>query len=329
MSTSQTPERPLTREDVIAAYRRVLGREPESDEVVDQHVAAHRDIWSFVLAVIEAEEVRRYQFEHAAALFVAKQEARRIDVDAAPGATSLLLHRVEAAWSRLGREEPYWSVLTDDTFRAEGIDDATIEAFYASGAEEVEAFEAACVRNGLPNMRQATVLDLGCGIGRVGEHFARAYDGYIGVDISDTHLEMARQRFDMMGIGNARLMLLGDFLAAKPEFDVFFSILSLQHSPPPVMQHLLQVCLERLQPGGYAFFQLPCYLNDYEFRLSDYLSNAVSGVEAPERMEMHALPQVRVFRTLAEAGLVTAEVLPFPRIGLIGFSYVFVARKPR
>jgi hypothetical protein len=32
---------------------------------------------------------------------------------------------------------------------------------------------------------------------------------------------------------------------------------------------------------------------------------------------------------MAEAGLVTAEVLPFPRIGLIGFSYVFVARKPR
>jgi SAM-dependent methyltransferase len=325
MKTSQETDHPLTRDAVIAAYRRVLGREPESDEVVDQHVAAHKDIWSFVIAVIEAEEVRRYQFEHAVALFVAKQEFRQIEVDAAPGATALLLRRVEAAWSKLGREDPYWSVLTDDNFRTEVMDEATIEAFYASGAEEIEGFEAACVRNSMPNMRQATVLDLGCGVGRVGEHFARTYNGYIGVDISDTHLDLARQRFETLGINNAKLMLLGEFLATKPEFDIFFSVLSLQHSPPPVMHHLLQTCLERLQPGGYAFFQLPCYLHDYEFRLSDYLNN----VETPEPMEMHALPQARVFRALAEAGLVTAEVLPFPRIGLIGFSYVFVARKPR
>jgi SAM-dependent methyltransferase len=325
MPTSRNPDHPLTRDDVIAAYRRVLGREPESDEVVEQHLAAHKDIWSFVITVIEAEEVRRYQFEHAVALFVAKQEFRRIEVDAPPGATALLLRRVEAAWIKLGKEEPYWSVLTDDNFRAEVMDDPMIEAFYASGAEEVEGFEAACVRNSMPNMRQATVLDLGCGVGRVGEHFARGYDQYIGVDISDTHLDLARQRFEMLGLNNAKLMLLDDFLTAKPEFDIFFSVLSLQHSPPPVMHHLLQICLERLQPGGYAFFQLPCYLHDYEFRLSDYLSHP----EGPEAMEMHALPQARVFRTLAEAGLVAAEVLPFPRIGLIGFSYVFVARKPR
>src|SRR5581483_11993824 len=102
MPTSQKIDHPLTRDDVIAAYRRVLGREPESDEVVDQHVAAHKDLWSFVIAVIEAEEVRRYQFEHAVALFVARQEFRRIEVDAPPGATALLLRRVEAAWSKLG-----------------------------------------------------------------------------------------------------------------------------------------------------------------------------------------------------------------------------------
>ncbi len=181
----------------------------------------------------------------------------------------LLLHRVEAAWSKLGKEEPYWSVLTDDTFRAETIDDATIEAFYASGAEEVEAFEAACVRNGLPNMRQATVLDLGCGIGRVGEHFARAYDGYIGVDISESHLRPRAPALRVPG-PDQRASDGAERFSGRVAgiFDVFFSILSLQHSPPPVMQYLLQLCLERLQPGGYAFFQLPCYLYNYEFRLS-------------------------------------------------------------
>jgi SAM-dependent methyltransferase len=329
MPTNRRPVTRLSRDDVIAGYRRVLGREPESEEVVDRHVAAHRDLWSFVVALIESDEVGRHQFEHAAARFIADQDSRRIEADAPPGATTLLLRRIEAAWSKFGEDEPYWSVLTDDLFRADGIDHATIEDFYGTGAEEVEAFEAACVRNSLPNTRQATVLDLGCGVGRVGEHFARSYDGYIGVDISESHLELARRRFAALGLTNARVMLLGDFLAAKPAFDVFFSVLSLQHSPPPVMLHLLEVCLARLHPGGYAFFQLPCYLYNYEFRLSEYLNHASAAAEGPEAMEMHALPQARVFRALAEAGLVTVEVLPYPRIGPIGFSYVFVARKPR
>ena len=45
-------------------------------------------------------------------------------------------------------------------------------------------------------------------------------------------------------------------------------------------------------------------------------------------MEMHALPQAHVFRALAENGLVSVEVIPYPRIGPIGFSFAFLAIKP-
>jgi SAM-dependent methyltransferase len=330
MSLSRKPAVRLSRDDIVAGYRLVLGRDPESEAIVNEHLVSYQDLWSFIAALFASVEAQRRQVDQAAARFVAEHDARRVDVDTevAPGATTVLLRHIEAAWSKLGQAEPYWSVLTDEGFRSASLDEARIEGFYATGAEELEAFEAACVRNSLPNTRQATVLDLGCGVGRVGEHFARAYEGYIGVDISPSHLDLARQRFSALGLTNAKVMLLADFLAARPQFDVFFSVLALQHSPPPVMQHLLQVCLGRLQPGGYAFFQIPCHLYDYEFRLTDYLNRSAAGAEAPAAMEMHALPQGRVFRTLADAGLVPVEVLPYPRIGPIGFSYLFLARKP-
>ncbi|HEY1796449.1 MAG TPA: class I SAM-dependent methyltransferase [Stellaceae bacterium] len=49
-------------------------------------------------------------------------------------------------------------------------------------------------------------MDLGCDVGRVGEHFARAYGGYIGVDITESHLDLTRRRFASLGLTNARAM---------------------------------------------------------------------------------------------------------------------------
>ena len=44
-------------------------------------------------------------------------------------------------------------------------------------------------------------------------------------------------------------------------------------------------------------------------------------------MEMHALPQKYVFEALYRNGLRPIEVCPFPVIGPIGISYLFLAHK--
>jgi 2-polyprenyl-3-methyl-5-hydroxy-6-metoxy-1,4-benzoquinol methylase len=182
---------------------------------------------------------------------------------------------------------------------------------------------AACRRNGIVIDANATLLELGCGVGRVSEHLARHFQRYIGVDLSPSHLQIARQHLSSLGFENVRLLALEEFLEEPPPFDIFYTILTLQHNPPPVTLMLLRTCLSRLRPGGFAFFQLPCHLYNYEFDTARPASRPTDGA-----MEMHALPQAHVFRVLAENGLVPLEVIPYPRIGPIGFSFAFLATKP-
>lgn len=51
-------ENQLTPQDVRQAYRLLFDRQPESDEVVEQHAGAHDDVWSFLRTLMDAPEFR-------------------------------------------------------------------------------------------------------------------------------------------------------------------------------------------------------------------------------------------------------------------------------
>ena len=315
--------RTIGRQDVIEGYRTILGREPENEQVIEMHLTHRLDVWQWVRILTNSDEARHYRLDCAAAGFFDELDGGKIDVDAAPEQLDRLLESLSSAWSTMGEEKPYWSVLVNEKYRTSLINDADREEFYASGANDVLAFQRACERNGLALDFSKTVLDLGCGLGRVGEHFARRFGRYIGVDVSPPHLRMTAERLTQCGFENATLSLLGDFVASRPGFDIFYSVIALQHSPPPVMLWLLRKCFAALRSGGYAFFQIPCHLYGYEFQLDRYLAELARH----DQMEMHALPQRHIFRALAECGLVPVEVVPYPRIGPIGHSYMFLAQK--
>src|SRR5271169_236009 len=48
-------------------------------------------------------------------------------------------------------------------------------------------------------------------------------------------------------------------LARLTNVDLFFSIIVLQHNPPPVILGILDAAFAGLRPGGLAFFQVPTY----------------------------------------------------------------------
>jgi glycosyltransferase involved in cell wall biosynthesis/predicted TPR repeat methyltransferase len=313
----------ITRQQVIEGFRVFFGRDPESEAMVEAFVAEKWDLWRFLRILAESPEGLRYRLDQGLAAFVDYRPGR-IDVDVQPEENAKLVAVTRATWSALGVADPFWSVLTVSDYRAGTLDEARREDFYATGAAELEDLTTACRRNKIDVDPGCTLLELGCGVGRIGEHFARSYARYIGVDMSAPHLEIARERIASRGMTNTTLLTLDEFLRDDgPSFDLFYSVLALQHSPPPVMLMVLNACFARLLPGGCAFFQLPCHLYDYEFKLTDYFSR-----KPDDPIEMHALPQARVFRALAENGMVPVEVFPYPRIGPIGFSYAFLASKP-
>jgi cyclopropane fatty-acyl-phospholipid synthase-like methyltransferase len=96
----------------------------------------------------------------------------------------------------------------------------------------------------------ATVLDLGCGIGRLTIPLARAFPGcrFVGYDISRTMLGFARER-DPDG---AVTWQLGGPL---PECDAVLSVVTIQHLEPSVVRGYFTQLGSRLRHSGVLCFQ--------------------------------------------------------------------------
>ena len=312
-----------TAEDVIAAYQLFLGRAPENEDVIAAHVRREPDLWRLIEFFVQSPEAVRRRVSEACAAISAEQDSRRVRRDASSAERALVIDHIREVWSRYGREEAFYSVLTNPAFLRERLGTADIETFYATGRLEVERFELVCRRNLIEPDPSWRILELGCGVGRVGEAFAGRFAAYAGVDISAEHLAIAGQRFAGRGLANTTLTLLEDFLSGGGGADVFFSMIVLQHNPPPVIHDLLDACLARVSAGGLAYFQVPCHLYDYSFSVADYLA----GHGRREDMEIHALPQREIFALFDRHGFSPVEVTPDDRIGPIGFSYSFLARK--
>ena len=313
-----------TRVDVENCYRVLLGREPESAEVVREMVDSKPVLWDLIRHFLASEEAVAGRSRQAALDLTFKGAHENfIEVDAAPGKLDDLFGHVRQVWSQYGEEDPYWSILTGPQFRLAAMNAASEEAFYHTGRAQCDLFTKACLRNAIALPVEGLVLDFGCGLGRLGEHLSHDFARYAGVDISRPHLERARTRMQQLGRTNCEFHVLTDFIDSPLRFDAFMSIIVLQHNPPPVMKLLLNNLLGRLNPGGVGYFQLPCVLFNYEFRLDDYLSRLAE----PKGMEMHALPQRTVFQAIAENDCRLIEMTLDGQIGNCGVSYTFLVEK--
>src|SRR5208283_3395098 len=95
--------------------------------------------------------------------------------------------------------------------------------------------------------------------------------------------------------------------------DLVYSVIVLQHNPPPIIRLIVRAFLKALNPGGAAYFQVPTYRGGYRFSPGEYLEN-----EAKKHvmMEMHAHPQRVIFQTAREEGCKLVEVLEDSSTGL-------------
>lgn len=316
-------DRPATLFDVEACYRVFLSRDCESAAAAAAHLSDTPSLWTLIERFSRSIEARRQGVYVASQQIHHDQDGRDVDLTMNDAQAAALTAQVESVWSRYGREEAFFSVLTNPRYLSRTLSDADVEEFYATGVAEVERLMTVFRRNGVEARTDWSVLELGCGVARMGEAFACRFASYAGVDISASHLAIADDRLRSRHVANAALRLLPDFLADGDGYDVFYSVIVLQHNPPPIMLRLLDAGLSRLNPGGYAFFQAPCFLYDYRFEAEGYLAERGQV----KTMEMHALPQRHIFELLARHGLQPIEVSPDGWIGPIGVSYSFLARK--
>jgi SAM-dependent methyltransferase len=296
--------------DVEYAYRLFLGRDPESADVVKKFVETTKSLADLRKLFLASPEfrVKSGQDSDPTIHSIPKPlnwTANSIDVNVPPDDVARLIRRVETTWEQLGREEPHWSVLTHDKFKLENIGDNETD-FFQSGERAAALFRASAERCGVDLGAFKSCFELGCGVGRVTLWLSRMFQQVIAADISASHLKVANEalaNFKRTNVTTIKLVSLQD-LEACPEFDAFFSVIVLQHNPPPIMAYLLSSILKKLNPSGIGYFQIPTYSKGYRFEARSYLA----GLEHERGMEMHVLPQPELFRLLEQSGCDLLEI---------------------
>lgn len=303
-----------SREEVIFAYRYLLGREAESEAIVLEYGDSVDDWRSLRRLFLESEEYRSIPESMpspASAEAAMCAPAMSVETEASPGKLEELFAVIAAQWNFLGEQEPHWSVLTEDKYLKQQFGKSRDE-FYASGALEIRMLDAALARAGIDPRALRSCLEFGCGVGRVTAHLAGRFDHVTGVDVSSGHLRSARDFLASRGISNIDLRKLHSVqdVTALGHFDFVFSRMVFQHNPPPVTARLLRDLLSLLNPAGIALVQIPTYCPGYRFRIDDYLASPDC-----EKMETHFFPQTALLRLISECHCELLEVKEDPSLG--------------
>ncbi|MDQ6835580.1 MAG: methyltransferase domain-containing protein [Actinomycetota bacterium] len=158
--------------------------------------------------------------------------------------------RSERFWDERARENALFYVDT----RLE-YDNPDEDEFWRSGEEVVDSLLDAV---GLTIGPAETVVDIGCGVGRISRALAARASHVYGVDVSSEMLARAR-RYNDASLAIEWLHGDGESLEVLPaaSVDGCFSFVVFQHIPDPaVTLRYVREMGRVLRPGGWALFQV-------------------------------------------------------------------------
>lgn len=240
------------------------------------------------------------------------------------------LDHTRQTYEKLGRDDPFYAVLTVPQFRHNRWDPSE---FFANGEREI-----AGVMQYLDEL-QLTVarndaLDFGCGVGRLSQALGDHFRHVVGVDIAQSMVEKARElnrhgdRVEYRANWVDNLSIFAD-----RSFDFIYSSITLQHVPPPANHRYVAEFMRVLRPGGVALFQVPNgkpYTRDslaelmYTIRRR-YLRRFWKRLRGKPEYEMHYIPRVEVERIVAEAGATMVDVTHFGG-GAVGQNFRYCVK---
>jgi cyclopropane fatty-acyl-phospholipid synthase-like methyltransferase len=150
-------------------------------------------------------------------------------------------------WDDAAREDAYWHIATSSSGDA--------ERFYAKGAAETDALLALC---GIMPDEGRSVLEIGCGAGRMTRRLAELFGQVIALDVSEEMLKHAQQVLaDRDNVGYVHGNGTDLSSVADRSVDVVFSYITLQHVPTVDGQlSYVRETARVLRPGGQAALQV-------------------------------------------------------------------------
>ncbi len=235
-----------------------------------------------------------------------------------------IFEKTKESWKELGEKEPYWSVVTHNEFKMQNCNEKEIRKFYSMGRLHVAKIVSVLIRNqkvrDWEELKKLSITEIGCGCGRVTKHLADCFGKVVATDISAGNLEIARKQIVKDNVDFQLLKQLEDYNNLA-ETDVVYSYLVLQHNCPPIIEYMIHVILRLVKVDGFAIFQVPTYRRDYYFDYRSYMENDSKGIE------MHLLPQSKIFQIAYDRQCIPLEVYPVFSTGQEDNSTYFIFRK--
>jgi len=306
----------VTSEAVVWAYRLFLGRDPENSSIVNETAKHTIDMDTLRRNFMQSDEFQRHHRKLCRPSMTGLEEPIVVEDQVSDADLQKIFDHIQATWQYLGNKEPHWSVLTAPEYLQKNLDH-NMDRFYATGKDSANQFLASMERNHVDKSRFKTCLEYGCGVGRVTYWLAQSFAEVHGYDISAAHLAEADAFLKKKATTNVQLHHVQKVqdLNTLPKVDAIYTLIVLQHNPPPIMRFILGRFMEVLNPGGVAYFQIPTFRRGYRYLSKDYLANNTSQhVE----MEMHILPQKTIFELAEQHGCRVLEVM---EDGWAGFSH--------
>lgn len=211
------------------------------------------------------------------------------------------LKNVQNVWEALAQDDPLWAILSVPAKKGRKWN---LDEFFREGQAEVDQVLGRILSSDR-DLARGTALDFGCGVGRLSQPLAHYFERVVGIDISPTMIELARQ-FNQRGPQVEYLQNTVDNLSLFGDrtFDFVYSNIVLQHMQPRYAIGYIKEFFRITKPGGFIVFQIPSHLTE------DYLPSGQSETPLPETACRAGLRMVSGPTTLqaGERATLTIEV---------------------
>ena len=154
-------------------------------------------------------------------------------------------------WNIIAENSPYFGVLSNEQFQNPTEHD--LNTFFSSGRTDVENMMN-IIKHDHGNFSPKTVLDFGCGVGRLLIPMSRLSGKGVGVDIADGMLDLARHHIANSGV-NATVQNS----IPSATFDWVNSFIVLQHIPPPRGYEIIERLWSATAVGGILSFHVTIF----------------------------------------------------------------------
>ena len=158
----------------------------------------------------------------------------------------------DAHWEAYGKIDPYYGVLSDAKFKSSSLNSVQKDEFFETGQKHIDHVIEVIQNKLEPDFSPGSVLDFGCGVGRLLVPLSSHAETVMGLDVSESMITEAKINLKERGIGNVTCITDFNELDSAVTFDFIHSVIVFQHIPVPKGEKLLQTLVKRLSIGGVA-----------------------------------------------------------------------------